>query len=46
MVVYSDDNIIFEVSENYYMVRVGKRVWYWIKDTGEFDGTSGTINKG
>lgn len=24
----------------YYKVTVGKKTWYWNKDTGEFDGTS------
>jgi len=45
MVVYSDDNIIFEISENCYMVRVGKKIWYWIKETGGFDGTSWDIGE-
>jgi hypothetical protein len=40
MIIYSDDIITFEVSEAYYMIRVGNRTWYWIKETGKFDGTS------
>lgn len=30
----------FEVSPFYYMVKSGRKTWYWVKDTGEFDGTS------
>lgn len=40
MMVYSDDNIIFEISENYYMIKVGNETWYWIRETGKFDGHS------
>jgi hypothetical protein len=40
MVIYSDDNLIFEVDERYYKVTVCKRTWYWFKATGKFDGTS------
>ncbi len=30
----------FEETPYYYKVTVGKKTWYWNKDTGEFDGTS------
>ena len=42
-VVYSDENIKFEVSEFYYTITVGKQTWYWIKETGEFDGHSSKV---
>jgi hypothetical protein len=32
--------IKFEEDSFYYTVTVGKKTWYWKKDTGEFDGTS------
>jgi len=34
------DKIKLEVSPYYFKVIVGKKTWYWKKDTGEFDGTS------
>jgi hypothetical protein len=37
--------IRFEETPYYYKITMGKRTWYWIKETGEFDGTSWTINK-
>lgn len=40
MIIYSDDNIIFEISGNYYMIKSGNKTWYWFRDTGKFDGTS------
>jgi len=45
MVVYSDGNVVFEISEGYYMVRVGKRICYWLKETGKFDGTSYNVGE-
>lgn len=45
MIIYSDDIITFEVSENYYTIRVGKRIWYWIRKTGGVDGTSWDIEE-
>jgi len=45
VIVYSDAKVIFEISENYYMVKVGKRIWYWLKETGKFDGTSYNLGK-
>lgn len=32
--------IKFEESPYYYTVTVGKKTWYWNKNTGEFDGVS------
>ena len=29
-----------EVTDFYYIVTVGKKSWYWIRETGKFDGTS------
>ena len=39
------EKVEFEVSPYYYMVKSGKRIWYWIKETGEFDGTSFNVGK-
>jgi hypothetical protein len=33
-------SIKFEETPYYYKVSVGKRTWYWIKKTGQFDGVS------
>ncbi len=34
------DKIKLAVSPYYFKVIVGKKTWYWNKDTGEFGGTS------
>ena len=34
------EEIVFEETPYYYKVTVGRKTWYWNKDTGEFDGTS------
>ncbi|MBA7579759.1 hypothetical protein ES708_21635 [subsurface metagenome] len=36
----NDQSIKFEETPYYFKVSVGKRTWYWNRDTGEFDGTS------
>lgn len=33
-------DIKFEETPYYFKVTVGRKTWYWNKDTGEFDGTS------
>ena len=30
----------FAETPYYFKVSVGKRTWYWVRETGEFDGTS------
>ena len=30
----------FEESPYYYELTIGRKTWYWRRDTGEFDGTS------
>ncbi|KKN23680.1 hypothetical protein LCGC14_0902390 [marine sediment metagenome] len=37
---WEDGNLKFVVNDLYYRVTVGRRNWYWVKETGEFDGTS------
>lgn len=32
--------IKFEETLHYYTITVGKKTWYWKKDTGKFDGHS------
>ena len=32
--------IKLEEKSYYFTITIGKRIWYWDKDTGEFDGTS------
>jgi len=32
-----------EITDYYFTVTVGKRTWYWVKETGEVDGTSWAI---
>ena len=39
------DKIRFEETPYYFKITIGKRTWYWKKETGEFDGTSFTIAK-
>ena len=36
----------FEETPYYITLTVGNRIWYWNRETGEFDGTSRAINKG
>ena len=33
-------NIKFEENPYYFKLTVGKRTWYWVRETGEYDGTS------
>lgn len=42
MVIKCNNGTKIEVKETpyYIIVTVGKKSWYWDKDTGEFDGTS------
>ena len=35
----------FEESPYYYKVTVGNKTWYWIRETGKFDGTSFKITE-
>jgi len=35
--------IRFEETPYYHKITVGKRTWYWIRETGEFDGTSSKV---
>ena len=44
MVAYLDKTIKLAISDFYYPLTVGKKTWYWVKKTGEFDGTSWEIN--
>ena len=44
MVIYSDQIIKLEESEFYYIITIGKKSWYWIKETGKFDGMSWDID--
>jgi len=32
--------VIFEETPYYYKVTVGKKTWYWNRDTGKYDGVS------
>ena len=32
--------ISFEETPYYFKITVGKRTWYWVRETGEYDGTS------
>ena len=34
----------FATSPFYYMVTSGKETWYWVKETGKFDGTSWCVD--
>jgi hypothetical protein len=36
----NESKVRFDVTPYYYRVTSGKRIWYWSRDTGEFDGTS------
>jgi hypothetical protein len=42
MIVKCDNGIEIKFDETpyYYTVTVDGEIWYWKKDTGEFDGTS------
>ena len=40
MICSNGTQLEFKESLYYYTVTVGKRTWYWNKDTGGFDGTS------
>ena len=42
MVVKCKNGVVlkFEGTPYYYKVTVGKKTWYWNRDTGEFDGES------
>jgi len=39
------NEIRFEETPYYFKITIGKRTWYWKKETGEFDGTSFTRAK-
>ena len=32
--------VSFEETPYYYKLTIGKKTWYWGRDTGKFDGTS------
>lgn len=38
-------SIKFEETPYYFKVSVGKRTWYWVWETGEFDGTSCKVSE-
>ncbi len=36
-------DVVFKETPYYFKLTVGKKTWYWDKDTGEYDGTSWKI---
>ena len=38
--VKNGDRIKFEETPYYFKITIGKRTWYWVRETGEYDGTS------
>ena len=34
------EKVKFEETPYYFKLTIGRKTWYWNKDTGEFDGTS------
>jgi len=38
------EKVKFKVSPYYYMVKSGKKTWYWDRKTGRFDGTDWEVN--